>query len=115
MTPQPPRELRPKTEQPAMPEAPTLERKAAFRKNELAAGETALRRMADAVGVRSIHWSAMDRVLWMLLVRAVEAGGSLDRGPLLQRPNNGNPVAMLQFEEQLAEYLLTLFKNTPRD
>ena len=90
-------------------------KKVLFTVAEQKENDAVIRHLAEAVGAETLGWSHVNRALWSLLRRAqdlIEARRPV--APQLVRPSNGNPMEMARFEDELAQYLLALFKDIPR-
>ena len=90
-------------------------KKVLFTVAEQKENDVVIRRLAEAIGAGTLGWSHVNRALWSLLRRSNEL---IERGrpvaPRLTRPSNGNPIELARFEDALAQYLLALFKDLPR-
>lgn len=90
-------------------------KKVLFTVAEQKENDAVIRRLAEATGAETLGWSHVNRALWSLLRRAQDL---IDQRrpatPRLARPSNGNPMELARFEDLLAQYLLALFKDVPR-
>lgn len=90
-------------------------KKVLFTVAEQKENDAVMRELAEAIGAQTLGWSHVNRALWSLLRRAqdqIETRRS--SAPHLMRPSNGNPIELAKFEDDLAQYLLALFKDVPR-
>jgi hypothetical protein len=72
-------------------------------------------KIGETIGADTLGWSHINRAMWSLLRAAQDQIEKHQRqAPKLIRPSNGNPIELAKFEDSLAEYLLMLFKDTPR-
>jgi hypothetical protein len=71
--------------------------------------------IGETIGAETLGWSHINRAMWSLLRHAQDQIEKHRRqAPKLVRPSNGNPIELAKFEDSLSEYLLMLFKDTPR-
>ena len=90
-------------------------KKVLFTVAEQKENDAVIRRLADATGAETLGWSHVNRALWSLLRRAQDLiEQRRPAAPRLARPSNGNPIELARFEDLLAQYLLALFKDVPR-
>ena len=74
-----------------------------------------VQQIREAIGAETLGWSHINRAMWSLLRRAQDQlEKHQNQAPKLVRPSNGNPLELAKFEDSLADYLLTLFKEMPR-
>ncbi len=63
----------------------------------------------------TVKGSEVTRALWTLALRSQDQLAQLAAGaPNLDRPSNGDRLAMAQYEDAIAEFLLLALKHTPR-
>lgn len=94
---------------------PTKAKKVLFTKEEQKQNDAVVAMIADVTGADTLSWSHVDRALWSLLRHAQDQiEENLKAAPKLVRPSNGNTIGIAQFEDQLAVFLLNLFKDAPR-
>ena len=93
----------------------TRVKKVLITKEEQRENDAVVTMLSDIIGTDTISWSHVDRALWSLLRHAqdqIEAHAK--DAPQLVRPSNNNSIEVAHFEDQLAAFLLTLFKDIPR-
>ena len=106
----------PAVEEPAPSTKLAKPKKVLFTVLEQKENDVVLQRLGDAIGTDTLGWSHVNRALWSLLRRVQDhIGEKRSHAPQLFRPSNGNPIEMARFEDALAQYLLALFKDMPRD
>ena len=94
---------------------PTKAKKVLFTKEEQKENDAVVAMIADITGADTLSWSHVDRSLWSLLRHAQDQIEEHSKdAPRLARPSNGNAIGIAQFEDQLAVFLLNLFKDAPR-
>ena len=61
----------------------------------------------------TVKGSEITRALWRLTIRSGDGLADLaSRTPKLDRPSNGDRLAMAEYEDAVAEFLLLAIKNT---
>lgn len=86
--------------------------KARVSQNEAEQIERLTRTLSAYVGTK-INGSEITRALWSLAIRSQdELASVIDHQSLPDRPSNGNPLRMAQFEDTIAELLLLAMKRT---
>jgi hypothetical protein len=94
----------------------TKAKKVLFSVEEQKENDAVVSRIADITGADTLGWSHVDRALWSLLRHAQDQIGRHSKDvPKLSRPSNTNPMEVALFEDQLAAFLLNLFKDSPRN
>lgn len=90
-------------------------KKVLFTLDEQRENDALLSQLGQVIGSDTLGWSHVNRAMWSLLRRAQDQiEKHQGKAPQLSRPSNGDPIGLAQFEDTLAEFLLTLFKDTPR-
>lgn len=92
----------------------TVQVKARFSRDESEEIERLTRTLSSYLGTR-VMGSEVTRALWTLVIRSQDEFASLsDKMPKLERPSYGNPIAMAEYEDAIAEFLLLALKQTRR-
>lgn len=74
-----------------------------------------VQQIGEAIGSDTLAWSHINRAMWVIIRRAQDKIEQRKKHtPKLIRPSNGNPIELAKFEDSLADYLLTIFKEVPR-
>ena len=90
-------------------------KKVLFTRDEQRENDALLSQLKQVTGADTLGWSHVNRAMWSLLRRAEEQlEKHRSNTPQLSRPSNGDPIGLAQFEDTLADFLLTLLKDTPR-
>jgi len=90
-------------------------KRAIFSEEEAMDNDKTIESIGIAIGVPNLTYSHVDRAQWQLIRRASEAIELTKvKAPELKRPANADSYAVAQFEDELAEYLLVLLKETKR-
>ena len=93
----------------------TKTKKVLFTVEEQRENDALLRVLASVTGAETLGWSHVNRAVWSLLRQAHDRiAAGRPTAPRLARPSNGNPIELARFEDTLAQYLLALFKEMPR-
>ena len=91
-------------------------KKVLFTLDEQRENDALLSQLRQVTGADTLGWSHVNRAMWSLLRRAQDQIEKRQgNAPQLSRPSNGDPIGLAQFEDTLAEFLLTLLKDTPRE
>lgn len=94
----------------------TKAKKVLFSVEEQKENDAVVARIAEITGADTLGWSHVDRALWSLLRHAQDQIGRHSKDiPKLLRPSNTNHIEVALFEDQLAAFLLNLFKDSPRN
>lgn len=89
-------------------------KKVLFTVAEQRENDAVIRQLGEAIGAPTLGWSHVNRALWCLLRRSQDLiDERRSDAPHLVRPSNGNPIELARFEDTLAQYLLTVFKDVP--
>jgi len=90
-------------------------KKVLFTREEQEENDLLVSKIAKMTGADTLGWSHVSRAMWSLLRRAEDqVDKHMATAPQLTRPSNGDPIGLAQFEDSLANFLLTLLKDTPR-
>lgn len=83
----------------------TVNRKAMFTQDEAEELERTMKMIGDAFGGR-VNYTQVTRAMWVVLSGA-EQGllASARRSPRMKPPSTGNPVALAEYEDALADFL----------
>ena len=90
----------------------TVQIKARFPKEEAEEVDRFTRTLSSYLNT-TVKGSEITRALWRLTIRSGDGLADLaSRTPKLDRPSNGDRLAMAEYEDAVAEFLLLAIKNT---